>query len=70
MDKYELIPESGTDMYRIRALRGFADVEAGDSGGFVESASNLSHLGNAWVSGSAQVYGDCLLYTSPSPRDA
>lgn len=44
-------------VYRIRALRAFADVKIGDLGGFVETKQNLSNMGNAWVYGDARVYG-------------
>ena len=43
-------------VYRIRALRAFADVKAGDLGGFVETKQNLSNMGNAWVCDNARVY--------------
>ena len=45
-------------VYRIRALRAFADVKAGDLGGFVETKQNLSNRGDAWVYDNARVYGD------------
>ena len=45
-------------VYRIRALRAFADVKIGDLGGFVETKQNLSNMGNAWVYGDAKVYGN------------
>lgn len=58
--KYELTNESfkldGYTLYRIRALRDFSDVKAGDLGGFVRSENNLSRLGNCWVYGDACVY--------------
>ena len=70
--KYELTDETqewnGRTLHRIRALADFGDVKAGELGGWIEKEENLSHNGNAWVYGDAQVYG-CLLYTSPSPRD-
>ncbi|EJF79119.1 hypothetical protein [Bartonella doshiae] len=44
--------------YRIRALRDFDDVKAGDLGGFIEKEDNLSHDGNCWVYDNAIVsYG-------------
>jgi hypothetical protein len=43
-------------VYRIRALRAFADVKIGDLGGFVETKQNLSNMGNAWVCDNASVY--------------
>lgn len=61
--KYELTSESitlpdGTRLYRIKALRDFGNVNAGDLGGFIEKESNLSHDGDAWVCGNARVCGD------------
>ena len=49
-------------VYRIRALRAFADVKIGDLGGFVETKQNLSNMGNAWVCDNASVYGNAELY--------
>ena len=49
-------------VYRIRALRAFADVKIGDLGGFVETKQNLSNMGNAWVYGNAKVYGNAEVY--------
>ena len=51
-----------TTLYRIQALRSFANVREGDLGGWVSSADNLAQEGNAWVSGNAQVYGDALVF--------
>ncbi len=42
-------------LYRIKALRDFADVKAGDLGGFIANESNLSHDGNCWVYDNALV---------------
>ena len=49
-------------VYRIRALRAFADVKIGDLGGFVETKQNLSNMGNAWVCDNAKVYGNAEVY--------
>jgi len=54
--KYEMtsddtISHRGRTLHRIRALRDFGDVTAGDLGGYVESESNLSHDGDAWIYG-------------------
>ena len=62
MKKYELTEETvtvyGKTLYRIRAVRDFGSVKTGEFGGYIEKEENLSHFGNAWVSGNAWVYGD------------
>lgn len=62
MKKYEFTGETkafnGTTLHRIRALKDFGDVEAGDLGGWVASEDNLSQEGNCWVYGNARVYGN------------
>ena len=47
--------------YRIKALRDFGDVRAGDLGGYIETENMLSHEGNCWVYDSASVVkGGCV----------
>lgn len=48
-------------MHRIRAVRDFGTVKAGDLGGWLEKEENLSHDGEAWVGGEAWVTGAALL---------
>ena len=48
----------GRKLFRIKALVSFGDVEAGETGGYIEKEENLGQSGNAWVSGNAQVYGN------------
>ena len=43
-------------LYRIQALKDFANVKAGDKGGWVESYHNLSQEGDCWIYGNAKVY--------------
>ncbi|WP_375618877.1 MULTISPECIES: hypothetical protein [unclassified Bartonella] len=43
-------------LYRIKTLKDFSDIKAGDLGGFVEKEDNLSHDGNCWVYDDARVY--------------
>lgn len=66
MKKYELTDEkkqiAGRTLFRIRALRDFYDVKAGDLGGWIESENNLSYSGDAWVSGKAVVFGDARVF--------
>ena len=62
MKKYELTDDTvqifSKTLHRVKALCDFGDVKAGDLGGYIESESNLSHDGDAWVYGNARVYGD------------
>ena len=64
--KYKLTEETkvvnGHTLHRIVCVTAFASVSVGDIGGWVESESNLSQYGNAWVYGGAKVYGDAWVY--------
>ena len=67
MKKYELIKEDtimigDSTLYRIRALRDFAHIEAGELGGYIQKEVNLNHEGDAWVGGYARVYGDAWVF--------
>jgi len=58
--KYEILKDDfiefdGRKLYRIKALKDFRNVEKGEIGGYIESKRNLSHEGDAWVSGNARV---------------
>ena len=59
MKKYELTEETvtvhGKTLHRIKAVRGFESVQAGELGGYIEKEENLSHSDNAWVYGNAWV---------------
>lgn len=75
MDKYEMIPlENGC--YRIKALKDFSDVFAGDLGGIIERAFNLSQRGDCWiypdaaVIDRAQVSGDAKIVSGRVCDDA
>ena len=61
--KYELLKDNyiehfGITLYRIRALKDFSDIQAGDLGGYIQSEENLSHEYNCWVYDEAKVYCD------------
>lgn len=79
MKKYELTAEcktldNGTKLFRIKSLRDFSNVKAGDLGGWVEKEGNLSQEGDAWVYdyaivcekarvfGNARVSGDAMIF--------
>lgn len=65
--KYELTAGAGP-LYRIRAVRNFGPVKAGELGGYVEKEENLSHEGQAWIfddavaCGDARISGDAQLF--------
>ena len=73
--KYEFTGETkkvrGITLYHIRALIDFTNVKVGDLGGWIEKEDNLSHCGDAWVSGDAVVYGnaDILWISKIGSRD-
>ena len=65
--KYKLLENDtitvdGRALYRIEAIKDFADVRKGDKGGYVESEKNLSHEGEAWVYSKAKVYGEAEVF--------
>lgn len=65
--KYELLKNDcivcmGQTLYRIRALKDFRDVKAGELGGYIANESNLSHEGNCWVYKNAIVYSYAKIY--------
>ena len=72
--KYELTEEliiiDGYPLHRIRALKDFADVKAGDLGGFIESERNLSHEGDCWVYDDAKVYSEARVYDNAKVYEA
>lgn len=45
----------GVKFNRIRALKDFGDVKAGELGGWIEKEENLSQEGECWVYGQAVV---------------
>lgn len=66
--KYEILKDqaitmNGSTIYRIKALRNFGDVEAGDIGGFIEKEENLSPDGPCWI------YDDAMVYHNAKVRD-
>ena len=64
--KYEFTDETtevdGHTLHRLRAVRCFSDVKAGDIGGWVEKEDNLSKMGDAWVYENAEVYGNAKVH--------
>ena len=74
MKKYELQPTDlttpgGKPLFQVVALRDFGKVLKGDKGGYVESEANLSHDGDAWVFGNAQVSDNARVYGDECNHD-
>lgn len=84
MKKYEVIEDDNIRMYsedenltydftlsRIRALTDIPmhNVKKGDLGGYIESESNLSHEGSAWVANEAKVYGEAQVFENALVKD-
>lgn len=68
--KYELLENDQKKLllgdgivYRIRALRDFGDVKAGDLGGYIAGEHNLSHDGYCWV------YDEAIVHSNASVND-
>ena len=66
MKKYELTSNfkmcSDKKIFQIRALVNLENgVKVGELGGWIEKEENLSHIGDAWVSGNAQVSGNAKI---------
>ena len=67
MKKFELTSETkinifGKKLFRIKALISFGNVEAGETGGWVEKEENVNQSGNARVSGDAEVFGNARVF--------
>ena len=58
--KYEITKENiekgGVRLFRVKALKNFSDVKAGDVGGYIQNEENLSQDGKSWIYGKAAVY--------------
>lgn len=67
MNKYEMLYDDKIEigshtLYRIRALKNFGTVKAGDIGGYIEKEENLSHEGTCWVCDNAYVCDNACVY--------
>lgn len=66
MKKYELITNDWvmtdrTKLFRIRALRAFGNIKAGDLGGYIEKESNLSQEGECWAYDKSFIFGNATV---------
>ena len=71
--KYEILEDSividGFTLYRIRALKDFFVVKAGELGGYIEHEGCLSHEGYSWVYDDAKVYNASKVMNCGSVKD-
>ena len=71
--KYELsditMEFEGRTLYRIRALKNFSDVKAGDLGGWVETEYNLSQEGNCWIYNEAKCMDNSKICDNSTMHD-
>lgn len=56
-------------LYRIRALKDFADVKTGDLGGWVSGENNLSQEGNCWIYDEAKCMDNSKIYGNSTMHD-
>ena len=73
MKKYELTTETlqfaGCTLHRIKAVKDFGSVKAGELGGWIESEENLSQADNAWVYNNAKVFNKARVYGDAAVSD-
>ena len=66
MKKYELTTETlqfaGRTLHRIKAVKDFDSIKAGEFGGWIENEKNLSQDDNAWIYGEAMVFGNANVF--------
>ena len=73
MKKYELTTETlqfaGFTLHKIKAVKNFGSVKAGELGGWIESEENLSQADNAWVYNNAKVFDKARVYGDAAVSD-
>ena len=66
MKKYKLTTETlqfaGRTLHRIKAVKDFDSIKAGEFGGWIENEKNLSQDDNAWIYGNAMVFDNAEVF--------
>ena len=66
MKKYELTTETlqfaGRTLHRIKAVKDFGSIQAGEFGGWLENEKNLSQDDNAWIYYNAMVFDNANVF--------
>lgn len=60
---------NGHTLYRIRAIKDFSGVRAGELGGYVAGEHNLSQYGNCWIRHNAIVYENAIVQDNARVSD-
>ena len=73
MKKYELTTETlqfaGRTLHRIKAVKDFGSIKAGEFGGWIENEKNLSQDDNAWIYGDAMVFDNAKIFGNAEVYD-
>lgn len=69
IDRSQKTEVFGVTVYRIIALKDFADVKKGDVGGWVQSYYNLEQTGDCWVYDDAVVMNEGLVCQNAKATD-
>ena len=73
MKKYKLTTETlqfaGRTLHRIKAVKDFDSIKAGEFGGWIENEKNLSQDDNAWIYGDAMVFDNAEVYGNANVSD-
>ena len=66
MKKYKLTTETlqfaGRTLHRIKAVKDFDSIKAGEFGGWIENEKNLSQDDNAWIYDDAMVFDNAKIF--------
>ena len=79
--EHDRVIQNGKLLYRIQAVKDFADVKINDLGGYIQCEDNLSHEGDCWIydqakvldtakiSGNSKVYQNAIIYDNAQVYD-
>ena len=65
----ETLQLAGFTLHKIKAVKNFGSVKAGELGGWIESEENLSQADNAWVYNNAKVFDNARVYGDAAVSD-
>ena len=65
----QLLPETTVGMLKLRNFSEFVEKMKNSSSGQMFQSESVAPLVNSFYDNAVKQYDNCLLYTSPSPRD-